>query len=86
MPQSLQTGDTFQRAIAVALTKARTRRKLTQEELGHRAGYDPVYINMLERGRRYPSIRAVFNICEALGTTPSSLMEDIEEQIRFKPR
>jgi transcriptional regulator with XRE-family HTH domain len=86
MPHSPENRVPFQQAIAAALTKARARRKLTQEELGYRAGYDPIYINMLERGRRYPSMRAVFNLREALGTTPSSLMEDIQEQIQFKPR
>ncbi|MFT4111307.1 helix-turn-helix domain-containing protein [Silvibacterium sp.] len=86
MPQSPDKRVSLQMAIAAALAKARIRRKFTQEELGYRAGYDPVYINMLERARRYPSMRAVFNICEALGTTPSALMEDIQEQIQFKHR
>ncbi|WP_260706571.1 helix-turn-helix domain-containing protein [Edaphobacter flagellatus] len=76
----------LQEAIAAALVKARKKRKLTQEELGYRAGYDPVYINMLERARRYPSIRAIFNLSEALGITPAALMEDVQKQIGFKPR
>jgi transcriptional regulator with XRE-family HTH domain len=86
MPQSPDSRVPLPQAIAAALTRARTRRNWTQEELGYRAGYDPIYINMLERGRRYPSIRAIFNLCEALGVTPSSLMEDIQRQIQFKPR
>jgi transcriptional regulator with XRE-family HTH domain len=86
MPQAPDNHVSLQQAMAAALTRARTRRKLTQEELGYRAGYDPIYINMLERARRYPSLRAVFNICEVLGITPSSLMEDIQKQIQFKPR
>jgi transcriptional regulator with XRE-family HTH domain len=59
---------------------------LTQEELGHRAGYDPIYINMLEKARRNPSIRAIFNICEALGTEPSSFLKTVEHKAAFKPR
>ncbi|MEO8737934.1 MAG: helix-turn-helix transcriptional regulator [Edaphobacter sp.] len=86
MPQSPQDRVSLQQAIAAALTKARNQRKLTQEELGYRAGYDPIYINMLERSRRYPSMRAVFNLCEVLGITPASLMEDVQKQIGFKPR
>lgn len=86
MPKSSDEHVSLQQAIASSLTKARTRRKFTQEELGHRAGYDPIYINMLENARRYPSVRAVFNLCEALGITPAALMEDIQAQIRFKPR
>lgn len=76
----------LQQAIAAALIRARNKRNLTQEELGYRAGYDPVYINMLERSRRYPSVRAIFNLSEALGITPAALMEDVQQQIGFKPR
>ncbi len=86
MPQSPEQPVSLQEAIAAALVKARKKRKLTQEELGYRAGYDPVYINMLERARRYPSIRAIFNLSEALGITPAALMEDVQKQIGFKPR
>lgn len=86
MPQSPEQRVSLQQAIAASLTRARNKRKLTQEELGYRAGYDPVYINMLERARRYPSVRAIFNLSEALGITPAALMEDIQNQIGFKPR
>lgn len=86
MPQPPEPRVSLQQAIAAALIKARNKRSLTQEELGYRAGYDPVYINMLERARRYPSVRAIFNLSEALGITPSALMEDVQQQIGFKPR
>ena len=86
MPQPPQQSVPLQQAVAAALTRARNKRKLTQEELGYRAGYDPIYINMLERARRYPSIRAIFNLSEALGITPAALMDDIQKQIGFKLR
>ncbi len=86
MPQPPDSHVSLQRAVAAALTKARNRRNLTQEELGYRAGYTPIYINYLERGSRSPSIRAIFNLCESLGTTPAALMEDVQEQIGFKRR
>ncbi len=55
----------------------------TQEELGHRSGYDPVYINMLERGRRNPSIRALVDICQAFGVRPSAFMAEVERRLQL---
>jgi transcriptional regulator with XRE-family HTH domain len=55
----------------------------TQEELGHRSGYDPVYINMLERGRRNPSIRALVDICQAFGVRPSGFMAEVERRLQL---
>jgi transcriptional regulator with XRE-family HTH domain len=48
------------------IKKHRVSQGWTQEELGHRSGYDPVYINMLERGRRNPSVRALVDLCQVL--------------------
>jgi transcriptional regulator with XRE-family HTH domain len=84
MPQPPDKRVSLQQAIAVALVDARNRRKLTQEELGYRAGYDPIYINMLERAKRYPSIRAIFNLCEVLGITPSAFIEEVQKQTGFR--
>jgi transcriptional regulator with XRE-family HTH domain len=86
MPQSPGPRPTLQQAIADALRELRQKRNLSQEELGHRAGYDPIYINMLEKARRTPSIRAIVNICEALGTNPSSFIKKIEQRTGFAPR
>jgi transcriptional regulator with XRE-family HTH domain len=86
MPHAPRPRPSHQQAIADALRELRQSRNLTQEEVGHRAGYDPIYINMLEKARRNPSIRALFNICEALGTEPSSLLKKVEERTVFKPR
>jgi transcriptional regulator with XRE-family HTH domain len=41
---------------------------------------------MLEKARRNPSIRAIFNICEALGAEPSSFIKKVEQRTAFKPR
>lgn len=53
----------------------------TQEELGHRSGYDPVYINMLERGRRNPSVRALVDICQAFGVRTSAFIAEVERRL-----
>lgn len=86
MPQSPVPRPSLQQAIADVFRELRQSRNLTQEELGHRAGYDPIYINMLEKSHRNPSIRAIFNICEALGTEPSAFLKTVEDRVGFKPR
>lgn len=53
----------------------------TQEELGYRSGYDPVYINMLERGRRNPSVQALINLCQAFGVRPSAFFAEVERRM-----
>lgn len=86
MPHPPRPHPSLQQAIADLLRELRQGRKLTQEEVGHRAGYDPIYINMLEKGRRNPSIRALFNVCEVLGTSPSSFFKKVEKRTGFKYR
>ena len=86
MPHSSRSRPSLQQAIADALKELRQGRKLTQEEVGHRAGYDPIYINMLEKARRNPSLRALFNICEALGENPSVFLKKVEKKTAYKPR
>jgi len=54
----------------------------TQEELGFRSGYDPRYINMLERGRRNPSIQALINLCQAVSVQPSAFFAEIEKRLQ----
>jgi transcriptional regulator with XRE-family HTH domain len=58
----------------------------TQEELGHRSGYDPVYINMLERGHRNPSIRALIDLCQVFGIPPSAFFAEVEKRLEFNVR
>lgn len=45
----------------------RRERRLSQEELAHRAGVHPTYLSGVERGRRNPTITVLQRIAEALG-------------------
>jgi transcriptional regulator with XRE-family HTH domain len=79
--QAAQLPTTWRTAISALLKESRMNHGWTQEELGHRSGYDPVYINMLERGRRNPSIRALVDICQALGLRPSAFIAEVERRL-----
>lgn len=72
---------TWRGAISALLKELRLGRGWTQEELGHRSGYDPRYINMLERGSRNPSIRALVDLCQALNTRPSAFLAEVENRL-----
>jgi transcriptional regulator with XRE-family HTH domain len=52
----------------------RLARGLTQEQLSERSGLTQQYISGLEQGRRNPTLLTLFEIAEALGTTPAALI------------
>jgi transcriptional regulator with XRE-family HTH domain len=51
---------------------------LTQEDLGHSSNLSRNFIGMLERGERAPTIISLRQLAVALGTTMSSLVQDLE--------
>ena len=52
------------------LRDERVRRGLTQAALGEKAGIDPIYVSMLERGvRGNPGIRIAYALSDALGVS-----------------
>jgi transcriptional regulator with XRE-family HTH domain len=78
-----QLTPTWRGAISALLKEYRVSKGWTQEELAHRAGYDPRYINMLERGSRNPSIRALVDLCQAVGVRPSMFFAEIEVRLQL---
>ena len=61
-----------------ALRRLRMRNKLSQEELGFESGYHRTYISLLERGKKSPSLKTIFQLSDALGIKPSKFIELIE--------
>lgn len=57
-----------QRCVALGLTvkKFRLQRKMTQESLAEAADIHTSYIGQIERGMRYPSLKTLFKISDAL--------------------
>ncbi|WP_156677986.1 helix-turn-helix domain-containing protein [Sphingomonas profundi] len=47
---------------------------LSQEQLAERSGFTQQYISDLERGRRNPTVVSLFELAQALGTTPVALI------------
>ena len=51
----------------------RSDRRLSQEEMAHRAGVHRTYLGGIERGERNPSLRNIAAIAKALGVSLSEL-------------
>jgi transcriptional regulator with XRE-family HTH domain len=76
-----QLPPTWRSAISGLIKEFRVSKGWTQEELGFRSGYDPVYVNLLERGHRNPSIRALVDLCQAFGVRPSVFIAEVEKRL-----
>lgn len=55
---------------------------LSQEALAERCDLDRTYVSGVERGRRNPTIQAVYRIAGGLGVTGAALIADVDELIR----
>ena len=47
---------------------------LTQEQLAERSGFSQQYLSDLERGRRNPTVVSLWELAQALDTTPVDLI------------
>jgi transcriptional regulator with XRE-family HTH domain len=66
-------------AFGRVLRELRTRRGLSQEQLGFRSRVHPTYISQLERGLKSPSLEVIARVSEALGQRPHALIKAAEE-------
>ena len=74
MPITLQPHVAFGRAV-------RSRREapgLSQEALAERCDLDRTYVSGVERGRRNPTIQAVYRIAGGLGVPAATLVADTD--------
>jgi transcriptional regulator with XRE-family HTH domain len=64
--------------FAVNLRGLRERAGISQEELGHRAGFHRTEISLLERAGREPRLTTVVRLARTLGVKPNALLRGIE--------
>lgn len=69
---------TIEEAFGLTLQELRKARKISQEELGFESGYHRTYISQLERGRKSPSLRTIFQLATALKASPSDIVLCVE--------
>lgn len=60
------------------IRKRREAAGLSQEALAEEAGLHRTYVSLLERGERTPTLIVVKRLADALGTTMTSLVRELE--------
>ena len=63
------------------LRSRRLKAGLTQEGLAFEAGVHPTYVSLLERGARTPSLQVVLQLAQALKTTMTKLVREVEQAL-----
>jgi len=61
------------------LRQFRRERGLSQEELAFESGYHRTYISLLERGKKSPSLKTIFQLAKALNIEPSEIIDRIQK-------
>ena len=72
--------DRVPRAFGATLRALRTARRLSQEELAHRARTSQPYLSLLEKGRRSPSLTTLCLLARGLRMTVVELVAAFERQ------
>lgn len=65
-------------AFGRRIKKARTRKKMTQEELAGIIGVTRQYVSSIERGNGAPDVSILYSICHALGVSADELIGGIK--------
>lgn len=66
-------------ALGRAIRRARLRLRISQEELGFRAGLHRTYVGGIERGEKNPSYDNVLKLAGALDVRASELLREAED-------
>lgn len=64
----------MRRLVGRNVRRYRLAAEMTQEALAEKSGFGQQYISDLERGRRNPTVVTLFELAEALGTSPVALL------------
>jgi transcriptional regulator with XRE-family HTH domain len=73
-------------AFGLVLRELRQKAGLTQEQLGFESDMDRIYVSLLERGQRTPSLLVVVNLAKALGTSAAEIVALTEQRMASKRR
>ncbi|HVR90608.1 MAG TPA: helix-turn-helix transcriptional regulator [Novosphingobium sp.] len=64
----------MRKLIGQNVRRLRIAQDLTQEQFAERSGFSQQYISDLERGRRNPTVVSLYELAQALRTTPADLV------------
>ncbi len=64
------------------LRELRREQGYSQEQLGFKSGYHRTYISLLERGLKNPTLKTIFDLAQALQSTPLEIVRRVELRIK----
>ena len=67
--------------FGIVLQQIRKEKGFSQEELGFESGYHRTYISLLERGKKSPSLKTIFQLAKSLGAEPSEIIARIQKNL-----
>lgn len=76
--------DIFGPLFGQTLKELRHFRGLSQEELAHASGLDRTYISLLERGKKNPTLKTIWDICHVLEIAPEEVLAKLDSKIHKK--
>ena len=66
------------KTLGLSIKRIREQKNLSQEKLAEAADIHTSYIGQIERGLRYPSLKVLFRIADALNIKISELFKDMD--------
>jgi transcriptional regulator with XRE-family HTH domain len=78
-PKKRQQDVSLEERFGSVLQQLRKERGVSQEELGSKSGYHRTYISLLERGKKSPSLKTIFQLAKAIDMTPSDIIGLVEK-------
>ncbi|MDL2307309.1 helix-turn-helix domain-containing protein [Desulfovibrio sp. OttesenSCG-928-C06] len=71
------------KAFGPVLRQFRHAKQLTQEQLSEKVGVHAGYISRLESGQKCPNLEMLFNLADALGVSPGTMLDAVGERLRI---
>lgn len=65
-----------------AISKLRSARGFSQEELGFQAGIHRTYVSQIERGIKSPTLAVILKLAQALRRPASRLVMEVEKRMK----
>ena len=67
----------MRKLVGENVRRLRIAQELTQEQFAERSGFSQQYISDLERGQRNPAVVSLYELAQALKTTPADLVSAV---------
>lgn len=75
---------TIEKAVGEELRFYRTKKGMSQENLGFEASLHRTYISLIERGLKSPTINAFVRLCDALEISPDTFLKHVMQRVADK--